>query len=633
MLFKNPTVLYGLLFLLVPIIIHLFQLRRFKRVAFSNVAFLKPLISQTRKSRTLKKWLTLLARLLAIACLVLAFAQPYFADGKKPTQTEHLIIYLDNSYSLQAKGPDGILYQNAVNQLIEKLPADLQFSLFTNDQVYKNITRQEVANELLNSSYSPTTLSPGQIQLKAMSLIDGKNKKGTLVIISDFQRYADQPFSWEETSLKKELVRLEATESQNISIDTAGMVHNDASEAYVEVQISADFNTKSPVMLSLYNEGVLLAKTTAALSNEQGKAQFKIPENITLNGYLEIEDEGLAFDNKLFISSNQKKKIKVLNVNDSGADFLGKIYTSDEFDYQVTASNQLNYNSIKDQQVLIINEVDQIPATLAGELNKFSDAGNTLIIIPSLNGKGYNALNGVSSPKSYPTEKRIVSINFDHPLLRDVFSKRITNFQYPKVTNIAYAEPALNKVLSFEDGTAFLKQNDNTYVFAAPLNEGNSNFQNSPLVVPVFYKLGLRNTDNSSLYRLMGVNNQLNIPVKLDRDQILELALEDQRIIPEQRAFDSFVELQTGIEVSKPGTYAVLLNNDPVAALSYNIPRDENRREFYSVDELGGNVQESVSEFVKSYRERDEAPDLWKYMVAGALFFLICELMILKFIK
>ena len=77
MQFKHPELLYALLLLLIPIFIHLFQLRRFQKVDFTNVAFLKKVTLQTRKSSQLKKWLTLLARLLALACIVLAFAQPY----------------------------------------------------------------------------------------------------------------------------------------------------------------------------------------------------------------------------------------------------------------------------------------------------------------------------------------------------------------------------------------------------------------------------------------------------------------------------------------------------------------------------------------------------------------------------
>ena len=41
MQFKHPEILYSLLLLIIPILIHLFQLQRFVKVPFTNVKFLK----------------------------------------------------------------------------------------------------------------------------------------------------------------------------------------------------------------------------------------------------------------------------------------------------------------------------------------------------------------------------------------------------------------------------------------------------------------------------------------------------------------------------------------------------------------------------------------------------------------
>ncbi len=574
-----------------------------------------------------------MARMLAIACLVFAFAQPYFSSEKANGSRDNTIIYLDNSYSLQAKGANGMLYLTAVNQLIEKLPADLNFSLFTNDNVYKNVSRQEVANELLNAPFSASSLSPDQVELKANSLLEQRNSEATLVWISDFQKFENQEFNLKSKNLSAKLIQLKAERNQNISLDTAYIKTNDKEERFIDVKLSSQEDVKNPITVSLFNNNILLAKTTAPVSKLKGTAQFKILENIKLNAYLQIDDEGLSFDNKLFLSTNEKDKIKVLNVNDSDSDFLKKIYTSDEFDYQSVSSNQLNYNSIKDQSVLILNEISNIPANLVVELNSFTSNGNTLIIIPSLDGEGYNSITGFGNPQARIIEKRIVSINFDHPLLSNVFSERVTNFQYPKVSAVSFIENTMNKILSFEDGTAFLLQKNNTYIFTAPLNEENSNFQDSPLVVPIFYKLGLKSSDSGVLYQQLGSNNIVNVRSKLEGDQILELKLEGQRLIPEQRAYDSYVELQTGNEIQKAGTYDVLLNDAIVASISYNVPRDENNQEFYTKVELGGKTLESVTTFVQQFQDNRDAIELWKYFVAAALFFLICELMILKFIK
>ncbi len=130
--FKHPEVLYFLFLLVIPILVHLFQLRRFKKEYFTNVQFLKELSIQTRKSSTIKKWLLLLTRLLLLTFLILAFAQPFFAAKESKKNTNEMYIILDNSYSMQAKGRKGELLKRAIQDLLEHAPEAQNFSLITN---------------------------------------------------------------------------------------------------------------------------------------------------------------------------------------------------------------------------------------------------------------------------------------------------------------------------------------------------------------------------------------------------------------------------------------------------------------------------------------------------------------------
>jgi len=99
MQFKNPELLYALLLLLIPIIVHLFQLRKFKKEAFTNVAFLKKVQLQTRKSSQIKKWLILLTRMGILAAVILAFAQPYTSKTNTINVERETVIFLDNSFT------------------------------------------------------------------------------------------------------------------------------------------------------------------------------------------------------------------------------------------------------------------------------------------------------------------------------------------------------------------------------------------------------------------------------------------------------------------------------------------------------------------------------------------------------
>src|SRR5690606_4489398 len=169
MQFKHPDILWALLLLVIPVVIHLFQLRRFERTPFTNVAMLQKVVSESRKSNNLKKWLLLLTRLLLLASLILAFAQPFTAGptALKETQT---VVYLDDSFSMQARTNGLTLMEKAVQDLIKGLDDTGSFSLFTNVETYGNVQIKDIQNSLLSLGHTPKQLDLDEIRLKAGTL-------------------------------------------------------------------------------------------------------------------------------------------------------------------------------------------------------------------------------------------------------------------------------------------------------------------------------------------------------------------------------------------------------------------------------------------------------------------------------
>src|SRR5437868_3652994 len=138
MQFVYPGFLFALSALSIPIIIHLFNFRRFRRILFTNVRFLQEIKQDTRSRSRLKHLLILLCRLLAVTFLVLAFAQPLIPAGKNAIVggVKHVSIYIDNSYSMDAVGKNGSLVETAKKKAREIAnayqPAD-KFQLLTTD--------------------------------------------------------------------------------------------------------------------------------------------------------------------------------------------------------------------------------------------------------------------------------------------------------------------------------------------------------------------------------------------------------------------------------------------------------------------------------------------------------------------
>ncbi len=219
MQFKNPEILYALFLLLIPIFIHLFQLRRFQKVDFTNVAFLKKVTIQTRKSSQLKKWLTLLMRLLALACIIIAFAQPFTASKTALNTKKETVVYIDNSFSMQAKGATGPILERALQDLFDKTGGTEKLSWFTNNSERKNTSPQDFKNEVLSIEYSQNQFTPSQVLLKANQLFSNeKDVLKRLVYISDFQ--LKEAFPEIPENLIVDAVQLKPVKASNIAIDS-----------------------------------------------------------------------------------------------------------------------------------------------------------------------------------------------------------------------------------------------------------------------------------------------------------------------------------------------------------------------------------------------------------------------------
>ena len=641
MQFKHPELLYALLLLIIPIIVHLFQLRRFQKEAFTNVKFLKEITLQTRKSSQLKKWLILFTRLLLLTCVIIAFAQPYISNSKSFNTKTETVIYLDNSFSMQAKGSNGSLLNNAIQDIIENLSDNENITVFTNDITYKNTTLNAIKNNLIKLSHSSNQLTYDAVVLKGKKEFSKDNSTlKNLVLISDFQQ-KNEPLNFENDSLIAiKLVQLESVNSKNINIDSVFISKIEAETIELTVTLKNQGNPIESLPISLFNKDQLVAKSAVAIEGEVTTV-FTIPSENSFNGNITIEDASLQYDNNLFFNLDKKEKINVLSINEADDAFLNKVYTNDEFNYSAFTFKELEYNLIENQNLIVLNELKDIPISLITALKAFTDNGGHLLIIPSneiaLN--SYNQLfNNYSLTNFYelsPNEKKITSINFAHPLLENVFDKKITNFQYPKVnSNYSLATVSSSSVLSYEDGYPFLMNSENVYSFTAALNDINSNFKNSPLIVPVFYNIGKQSLKLSQLYYTIGNENSIDIKTKLSQDDILTLNAEDYEIIPLQQTYSNKVQLITNELPNKAGTFEVKNKETVLKHLSYNYSRDESNLTFFDLSSIKNvEVSNSVGSTINDIKSATNVNELWKWFVIFALAFLIIEMLILKFFK
>ncbi|WP_225035806.1 BatA domain-containing protein [Winogradskyella sp. SM1960] len=641
MQFKNPELLYALFLLVIPILIHLFQLRRFQKVEFTNVKFLKSVKLQTRKSSQLKKWITLLTRMLLLACVIIAFAQPFIPNTEEFNASQETVIYLDNSFSMEAKGSNGTLLNEAIQDIINTLPEDETISLFTNDESYRNTTVKALKNDLIQLSHSPNQLSYDAVYLKGKQLFSNLGAATrNLVLVSDFQQKGN-PLTFEvDSTFQLKLVQPKSTIATNISIDSLYTSNITGETIDLNVKLSNVAEPIDNVSISLFNNDILLTKSAVDI-NKEAETTFTIANNKVINGKLVIDDAGLQYDNVFYFNINAKPKIKVLAINERTDDsFLKRIYTEDEFDYKSFELTALNFKLIPEQNLIVLNELETISNALKAVLIAFKNDGGKILIIPS-NTADLNSYNKLLKDLSITTfsnqntsEKRLTSINYNHPLLANAFYSKVTNFQYPKVEQSYRFSSNSNAVLSYEDGTPFLVGDTNSYAFSSALNSENSNFKNSQLIIPVLYNMGLQSLKLSKLYYTIGQPNSIAIQTSIGQDDILTLESDETSVIPLQKTYSKSVILETEEYPNTAGILKVKNKEQVLQNLSFNYNRSESNLSYYDLSPLNNvTVDSSLATTINTIKSNTTINALWKWFVIFALVFLIVEMLLLKYLK
>src|SRR5438445_9361353 len=228
--FLYPVFLFALISLAIPVVIHLFNFRRYQKVYFSNVQFLKEIQEQQASRRNLKERLILAARLLALLFLIFAFARP-FIPGKNATNAgkqQVVSIFIDNSYSMQTLNKEGTLLDEAKRRAKEIASAysiNDRFQLLTQDFEGKHqrlLSRDQFNDAVDAIKISPQSRSLQQIISRQQSLLSTQSGAvQSAYLISDFQKnMTDGKAVKTDDGIHYNLVQLKASELPNVAVDS-----------------------------------------------------------------------------------------------------------------------------------------------------------------------------------------------------------------------------------------------------------------------------------------------------------------------------------------------------------------------------------------------------------------------------
>ena len=651
MQFKNPEILYFLFLLIIPILIHLFQLQRFQKIAFTNVKLLKEIKQQTRKSSQLKKILILLTRLLLFTSLIFAFSQPFLIKNNNYMRVE-TFIYLDNSFSMQVKGEKGELLQSAKNELIENLKDwTHSITLITNNEVYKDLNSNELKNNLINIGFYPVKKDLSTILLQVNNLKNSTAKSPSdIILISDFQRINSDFYNLRlDTTANYSVVQTKPAKVQNISIDSIWLSEESQENIKIKSLIKSQQFEVNNLSISILINNKLSGKASITLKdNDSTEIEFTIPNEKNLHGMIRLNDNKLLFDNNLYFSILEKEKKNVLVIGKNN-DFLSKIFTSEEFNLKSTNPEQLDYSIFNKQQLIIINEIDFMPNAILQPLKYFVENEGNMVIIPSSKME-FDTYNNLFSSlqigkisKQVSDEKTITTINYSHPFFKNVFQNQISNFQYPKV-DFSYNANLISSssILQFEDKTDFISQiniNDNKiYWFASPLNKEISNFTSSPLIVPVFYNFSLKDAGNRQLYYNIGQKNEIIVKTNSKKENVLHLTNANIDFIPLQNKSANYIKILTEDDPLKEGVYQIVDTDSTYQNTAYNYNRRESNLTYFEMEEwtkekLNVKYFTSVERAITKINDKYKDQNLWQLFIIFAMIFLVLEIILQKMLK
>ncbi|HMI06308.1 MAG TPA: hypothetical protein VK528_02080, partial [Flavobacterium sp.] len=398
------------------------------------------------------------------------------------------------------------------------------------------------------------------------------------------------------------------------------------------------------IPVALYNNNKLIAKTLVQFDTKEKDISFTIPK-ADFNGYASIVDNGLEYDNKLYFSISKPEKLNIIGIGDAEkSNFLKRIYTNDEFNFNNFTLSELDYNLLEKQDAIVLNELKDIPQALQTTLKSFVEKGGNLIVIPSTESQVSNLnaflanFGAVQFKSLATTEKLVTRINFSHPLFSSVFEKKIDNFQYPETKTSFVISSASPAALSYEDQSAFLTGIQNpvsaVYIFAAAINKENSNFQNSPLIVPTFYNMSQSSRKTGIIAIPIGENKPFFIDALLSKDEIVSVKNTDEKFIPIQQILNNKVKLTFNEYPGQAGNFGIFKQEELLKNISFNYDRTESDLTQNNADLVSGfKSAETIDAVFDTLQTNRTDNEIWRWFVILTLLFLVTELLIQKLVK
>ena len=674
MRFLYPNMLLGLLALLIPIIIHLFNFRRHKLVYFSNIAVLRSIQQENAKTRKLKYLVTLLLRCLFIAALVLAFAFPYKPEKQLNVNAEDNLvgIYIDNSMSMKGQSQRTTMLEDArqsARDLVHKLSPSSRYLLMTNSFEIQNeypMNQEEMLDQLdrMNSDGAPVPMGEVIDRFEMLGKQHGF-ETSTLFVYSDFQKNTfDLTAAKADTTMQVVVVPMMPEFKTNLYIDsvwlTSPVVQSGlTNDLVVRVVNHGDKEVKGlPVNFTM--NGIMAASATVDLEKNGSSEltmQFVVEHNGEQKCCVSLMDHPITFDDNYNFVLDVRPSLSVVELGTEKSDCALVFEDYDQFRYTLMEPSRFDLGSIAHAQLLIVNETARLNETLQQTLLDAVSEGASLMVFPSVddpksNSYLYRRL-GLTLVEADTNTTAVEDLALQHAFFSDMILDMPQHPDLPKVKRHLRlrSNGVPTALLTLKNSDPLLLSETvgkgQAFVLATALSPKWSDFADNAIFVPTMVKAAFMGGKMGRLSYTIGTDRMLVLnDISLEGDHRFLFATEDRsfELMPASEVRNGKVYLYLNDNLPASGFYDLLVNDTLNRVTAWNESRVESKMVFIDRDDIEPQFKKAGFNVAAVFDTSDFATaDLveamanqssqWKLFALIALLALLGEILVLRFWK
>lgn len=683
MTFLNPIFLWASLAVAIPIIVHLFNFRRPKKVQFSDISLVKEVKQSVVRRLRLRQWLLLAARCLLILALVAVFAQPVWRSnnvGAVQGNTSVAIV-LDNSYSMRGgndKGSYWLQAQKVATEILKAYSRNDEFLVMANNEplLNFNFAEQQAANRALKElQIQQNTQSLGELLAVSEDIFGLSTQPNkALFFISDFQESTvlpDSSFSLSKADgIDVTLVPLTTRKLKNAFVKDHSLT-TQIVEKEKPVNLKLELVNDAPDPVKNVGLRMVVGTETRPVATEDLEGGASAEVNIAItpktagwqSGYIELDDYPVEYDNRRFFSYYVPDREKMLVVEETPVPNLrlmlgGGIMS--QFDTRIISYKDLGEENLDAYKSILLVGVNDISTGLQEKLTAHLQQGKSILFFPGqkINPTSVNRffqslkMGTFGGAQQYEKGQFAAGVDLDHPVFDGVFvgKKTARNFDAPLVYQHYSFRPAnavvQNVILRMGNQDPILVESrpEGGLLYTFTMFPGDSwtdfTLKSSGLTIMVQLARMMNQSQQVQQNEVLGGNGYKRIKTK-EKEVIKMVGQDGNEIIPEQFVQNGYIVLKFDKQNLTEGNYDLVQQEKLLEKISFNVPDAESRLQALNEPELkeyleqagmdGVAVSPALSgQFASEIQMKSEGVPLWKYFLMAALLFLVVEFIILQ---